>query len=182
MSHLVSEIHTKAVARVTELRPVIEAAEKDVAMCRELLATAEAALESYRTELKGLTAILEAMGDPPAPETAVPPVIESDSRVLAARTRAKIGMRLKWQTGPKKWARYRLPPRVRLFLSAFGHCRGVITAAQIRDWYQTVNPDIQMSSLKQSVIDITGTLITKGIMRRVNGGYEITEKTPASAA
>ena len=27
MSHLVSEIHTKAVARVTELRPVIEAAD-----------------------------------------------------------------------------------------------------------------------------------------------------------
>ena len=59
MSHLVSEIHTKAVARVTELRPVIEAAEKDVAMCRELLATAEATRDAFCAELRGLTAIID---------------------------------------------------------------------------------------------------------------------------
>lgn len=76
---------------------------------------------------------------------------------MAAKPKGKV---------PKRWSQYKLPPRVRLFLNKFGNINGQIQCQQVMDWYITVSPDIEPSSLKQAAVDITSTLINKGILHR----------------
>lgn len=70
-------------------------------------------------------------------------------------------------TAPQqRWSQYKLPPRVRLFLTKFGNVKGQIRHEQVAEWYRTVNPTITTPSLKQAACDIASILVSKGVLHR----------------
>jgi hypothetical protein len=194
---ILTEIREKAEARARYLKEQIRGAREEVTVCEGLLAEAKNTLQGFERELAPLLAILNPAGGPPtgtaeAMATAVEvapasdrPVVYSSARelpitvtVTAPKVTAPVTVR-RFRTRPaKSWNRYKLPPRVRKFLFTFGVVGVQVTGQQIRDWYKSVHPNIQKNSLAQAVFDLTGILIRKGIMARVDRGlYEF--KDPA---
>lgn len=193
MSELLTEIRERATQRASELKRDIRQAEELIALYEEeltpLLAILAAATEPPKLPPTGtveaLTAAVEEANRTAAPRTVLyektsklPPTEEKVKpattgnseamlRVVALKKIVAEGMAAKPKGKvPQRWSQYKLPPRVRLFLTKFGNVKGQIQRQQVMDWYHTVSPDIDPSSLKQAAVDITSTLINKGIMHR----------------
>ena len=188
MSELLIEIRERAEARAEELQ-------KDIHEARELIALYEAELTPLMAILKATspkatppTGTVEAVTEATkAAGGAARPLVYSKTTELPRHPHTgemlnmgSSGAMLKMikaiekdrgvatspAAPPQRWSQYKLPPRVRLFLSKFGNVKGQIRHQQIEDWYITVNPGIKPVSLKQAACDIATILITKGIMHR----------------
>lgn len=208
MSELLDEIREKAESRAKVLQKDIQEARDLIAMYEAELAPLLVILRATSPKdtrpttgtVEAVAAAVEAAGEglgrpvvysrttelPKHPHTGE--VLNMSSSEAMLKTADKVAKEVKvvkaaksasaQVSTPRRWSQYKLPPRVRLFLAKFGNAKGQIRREQVMEWYRTVNPDIDLSSLKQAASDITGILVTKGVLNRdAPGVYSFAPKT-----
>lgn len=190
MSELLNEIREKAEARAKVLQKDIQEARDIIASYEAELAPLMAILKATSPEAtpptgtaEACTAAVEAAGEgaarplvyskttelPRHPHTGEVLNMGSSETMLKAvaeKTGAKAVGAPSTGKGPPRWSQYKLPPRVRLFLTKFGNVKGQIRHEQVAEWYRTVNPGIAAPSLKQAACDIASILVSKGVLHR----------------
>ena len=169
MNDLLTDIRTKADARVRQLNADIADAEK--------------ILKLYREELHPLLLVLQAT----APKTETPEVTETPKTVeppvydvapvpyspVASATPENLPPISLTITPPRepagavhirRFSQFKLQPRYRLFLEHFRD-RSVITRDDVKSWYaRKINPRIAANSLNTASLLVPNVLVQKGIL------------------
>jgi hypothetical protein len=157
MTQSIAEIHSKATARIEQLRADIEEVTK--------------ILHSYEDELTPLLQIVKLTAPAEAPAEAHPPAVtlrEAVAEVLA--TDGPVEETEEQVIPSRRYSQYKLAPRFRRFLDRFGNNEKV-TRKEISAWYRrALNPSVQDDSLMSITSEITRTLMTKGILTRESDG------------
>lgn len=175
---------------LTDMRVKVE---ERVAQLRADIEEASLLLAAYQAELKPLLAVLKAMGNDvpyvPTDQDSVPSAtekineddsdgggglafddeMEAEAAERQASTSSDADTASPKANGssipPNRWGHYKLAPRHRRFLAKFGS-RKSFTRAQVRAWFNSENPTLQINSVATGINEIVRVLTEKGIIVR----------------